>query len=484
MRALSASLHDYASEMQTDEPVPIEPARVISGPAGWWGMGSLAAAAALVLALWLTFSSHRNPAAPLGAADEDEEIVATLSGATGSAWQGMAPAVGAELRRGQRLQLTSGLAEITFACGAEVTLQGPATLDLNSAWSTVLHRGSLRASVPTEAIGFRVSNADVEVTDLGTEFSMVAGEHGGTDVIVLAGAVQAAGRADGKSVTLREQQARRFERTGVRDVGDREQKLKGMAAKAKVKQLARPAGYAHWAFDEADGPLARAETFGISADNLDARILSSGDGALPRIEGRRQRALALDGHTFISASAPALAGADGATVAFWVCIPEDAALPESGAMFAWHRGNAAVAQTSWNRDPAQGALGALRTETEQGYMVGTTPLRDGRWHHVAVVFGPAGRPRHYVDGRLEAVTAKRFKRPRPERAAGSPWPAEFVANTLWLGRNVLIRDSAGYFRGALDEFFLADRALTPPEIRRLLRENRPAPPPTIAAAGG
>ena len=56
-------------------------------------------------------------------------------------------------------------------------------------------------------------------------------------------------------------------------------------------------------------------------------------------------------------------------------------------MFAWNRGNATVAQTSWNRDPAQGALGALRTETEQGYLVGTTPLRDGRWHHVAVVVG-------------------------------------------------------------------------------------------------
>lgn len=478
---LSASLHDYASEMQTE--APAAPARIVSGPARWWGLGSLAAAAALVFALWMHFSPPRPDAERALAADDDEEeeIVATLSGVTSGVWHGEALAAGAELRRGQRLRLTAGRAEIAFACGAEVELEGPATLELNSAWDAVLHRGALTASVPAEAIGFRVSNADVEVTDLGTHFSMVAGESGGTEVIVLAGAVQVAGGAGKTPVTLGERQARRFDRAKMSDVPDREAKLRRLAERAKFKHLARPASYLHWAFDELDGNTARAATFGPATSAGDLQLSPAPNTPLQRIDGRRQRALAFDGRTSFTATLPPISGTEGCAVAFWVRVPEDAPLLESTAMVAWRRGPAALAQVSWNRDPGQGSFGALRTETEQGYLVGTTPLRDGRWHHIAVVFGPNGRPRQYVDGRLEAVTAKRFKRPRPDRPQPQLTSAGFGTDALWLGRSALLHERTAYFRGAIDELFIADRALTPPEIRHLRREHRPQAPSTLAA---
>jgi hypothetical protein len=78
------------------------------------------------------------------------------------------------LRKGQRVELAKGFAEITFDSGAQVLLQGPASLDVNSAWSAMLHSGKLTASLPPEAAGFSISNQSVKVVDIGTEFTMVA----------------------------------------------------------------------------------------------------------------------------------------------------------------------------------------------------------------------------------------------------------------------------------------------------------------------
>jgi hypothetical protein len=461
--ALSASLHDYAGELQSEEPD-----RVVRVPAWRWVAGALAAAAVVVLALWLDGAQTRRETPVLASGGDDETFVATLSATNECRWSGDGPALGDELRQGRQLQLVTGLAELTFNSGAQLVLEGPATLDVASAWAAVLRQGSLRANVPPEAVGFRVSNPDVEVTDLGTEFSMVANAQGGTEVFVLKGSVEASAEGRAQPITLREQQARRFDRASITEVRDREQKLKRWANKSKLVQFTRPADYVHWAFDEAEGTTLHAEAIGLTAGaKLDGRIAGAA-----RVAGYRERALAFDGQTVASVEAPAVAKG-GSTVAFWVQVPEDAGLTEAGPMLALQDG--AELEISWNRDPTQGAIGALRTATERGHFIGATSLRDGRWHHVAVVFMPAGRVRQYVDGRLETVTAKKLKRRHGERFARN-------GSTIFLGGS---DERNGRFRGMLDELFFATRALTPPEIRQLLRENRPAPAPaaTIAEVG-
>ena len=468
--ALSASLHDYAGELQSDEPE-----RVVRVPAWRWVLGGLAAAAAVVLAFWI--AETRQTVETLAAAGEDDAFVATISATNGSQWKGDGPALGEELRQGRQLELVSGFAEVTFNSGAQVVLEGPAALELTSAWEAVLRRGSLRANVPPEAVGFRISNPDVEVTDLGTEFSMVAGEHGGTEVFVLKGSVEASAEGKAQPITLRAEQARRFDRARISEVRDREQKVKRWAGKSKLVQFTRAAGYAHWSFDEAEGAPIHAELIGLTRAQ-DGRIMAQEP---KRTEGHRARALVCDGQTLATAAVPAATKA-GTTMAFWVRVPEDAALTEAGPMLAL--GDGRVATISWNRDPTQGALGALRTDTEHGRVVGTASLRDGRWHHVAVVLIPGGRTRQYVDGRLEAVAAKHFKGRHNERRARGGAAAEFASTTMTIGGAPAGEGRAGeYFRGAIDELFLTDRALTPLEIRQLLRENQPAPPPTLADAG-
>ena len=67
-----------------------------------------------------------------------------------------------------------------------------------------------------------------------------------------------------------------------------------------------------------------------------------------------------------------------------------------------------------NGSAANGVVGAIRTEYQGGQNVGTTPLDDGQWHHIAAVF-PQGATMgqeilHYVDGVLEGKSGGRCGR--------------------------------------------------------------------------
>jgi ferric-dicitrate binding protein FerR (iron transport regulator) len=493
--ALSSSLMQYAGEMQADAPdLPAARGRVIR-PAAWiWALGSLAAAASIVFAFWLGWTKEPRQTAPnladiAAAPVEGDETVARISGAKDCRWTKAAYQPGDELRRGQQLHLESGFAEITFDSGAQVTLEGPADLDLNSAWEAVLRRGTLKAHVPGEAVGFRISNPSVDVVDLGTEFSMVADNTGATEVFVLKGKVETTGHdATGhetKRVVLREKQARRFARTGGAEVNDREAKIEKFLRKIPLERFTRPTNYVHWSFDEPAGDLASADVPGY-----EAKLESNSDTDLAEAHagGRHGQALQFDGQLFARAPFPGIRERAARTVAFWINVPEDASLPDAGALLAWPLGDGAQNITiGWNRDPNQGVLGALRTDAGRGSVVGSATLRDGHWHHLAVVFVPKGKDkpdgawqvRQYVDGRLETPSFK-YAPKRSKGEALPPAPATPAEDALWIGRAVNDTDGAR-FRGMLDELFVADAALTPQEIRHLMRENKPATTEMLAA---
>jgi hypothetical protein len=132
-----------------------------------------------------------------------------------------------------------------------------------------------------------------------------------------------------------------------------------------------------------------------------------------------------------------------------------------------------VLEIGWNRNPNQGPLGALRTELGKVLSVGATPLRDGRWHHIAVVFLPIGSAEdapvqvtQYVDGRLDGITLRTIKNKR----GMTDLPSN---DLLWLGRAPGKHNKNQFFRGEMDELFVLDRALSPPEILRLMNQNLP-----------
>jgi hypothetical protein len=484
---LSASLYSYASEMQVEAPDAAPSPRIIRLGVGSW-LGFLAAAACVVFALWIF--SQRATRDTTTAGLPADEYVARITGSKQCQWATGDPSArpGNFLRKGQRLELALGYAEITFDSGAQVVLEGPASLDVNSAWDATLLRGTLKASVPTEAMGFRISNPAVDVVDLGTEFTMVADASGGAEVFVLKGKVEASARdaADQRTIVLHENQSRHFATSGISNVSDRQEKFAHFAQAVTLDHFAVTTEYVHWSFDEADGEVLKADAFGEPLSKFDARLAEVSDEVLGtvRTDGRWQRALRYNGHLFAKADFPGISGTSPRTVAFWVKVPEDASLSSAYAMVAWGANSKKLGShpvhIGWNRNPTEGTIGVLRTDYGGGFALGATPLRDGRWHHVAIVFVPGEdvntpvEVKEYVDGRFEGEG-----KPSPP---GTEVAAKFLAeNTTTIGDAIWLgcRLGAGgprkdRFRGEMDELCIADRALEPREIVQLMKENRPA----------
>lgn len=489
VRALgqSASLHSYASEMHAESPRR-SPARRwrLSAKIIWLG-GSLTAAAALTLVFWLVARPAPIDAAPIRPA----VYVARLSAAKETKWTGAGTLQpGVQLRKGQHLDLSAGYAEITFDSGARVVLEGPSEFVINSAWDSTLRRGVLKASVPPQAIGFRVSNSSVEVTDLGTEFTMIADASGATDVLVLKGEVEAAphgGPADTDTILLKEKESRRFAVSGVSAVSDSAEKFARFAQPPPLERFSADFHYAHWSFDEAAGDFAGHYS---GAGERDLPVTLSGtpvDLAQARTPGQFRSALRFDGRLQARTAFPGISELSPHTVSFWVRVPTDAALSDAYSMVAWRAGTPKLAyrpvHIGWNRNPTEGALGALRTDFSGGCALGTTSLRDGRWHHIAVVFTPSEdgvfpvQVKQYLDGRLEssAIVPGKVRGP-----AGAANPA--LNDIVWLGCRL---GNSGprqeHFRGEMDELYIADRALAPQEIVQVMSDNR-VPAATLTAA--
>jgi hypothetical protein len=483
VRALgqSASLQTYAAEIHAEAPDQRGVARR-QMLVRWWTFGSLAAAAAIVLVFWLP--GRRAARDEVASRSRTPDAVARLTAAKDAHWASVATTLqpGDHVRVGQRLELNGGFAEITFDSGARIVLEGNASLDVNSAWDATLRRGTLKASVPPEAIGFRISNPAVDVVDLGTEFTMIADGAGAAEVLVLKGEVEAAPRSAGDqdAVLLREREARRFAASGMSDVMDQEIKFARFTQPLALQRFATALNYVHWSFDDVAEQVAANEVVGValSPGERELKLFDIEKPGAARVASPHGRALQLDGTIYAQGRFPGISGAAPHTIAFWVRVPEDAQLSEAYTMIAWGTnlkklGNRPV-QISWNRRPSDGALGALRTDFGGGRAIGTTALRDGRWHHVTVCFS-AGEDletpvqvKQYIDGRLESST---IVRDALSARAGSGDAA--LTDVIWLGRRLTGgKNYPERFRGDIDELFIADRSFEPNEIVQLMRDNR------------
>ncbi len=98
--------------------------------------------------------------------------------------------VGGDMAADQQVRLESGLAEIVFASGARVILQGPAEFRLESALAAVLSRGKITVTVEeAKAKGFTIHSPGMQAIDLGTEFGLEVAPNGLEQVHVFRGEV-------------------------------------------------------------------------------------------------------------------------------------------------------------------------------------------------------------------------------------------------------------------------------------------------------
>ncbi|MEM6279191.1 MAG: FecR domain-containing protein [Verrucomicrobiota bacterium] len=125
---------------------------------------SLSAAVVALLAVMATFWLTK------------PRIVATIVATENASWESTLPtAPGSDLVPGD-MKLTSGLAKIEFRSGAEMTLEAPAEISLETAMRARLSAGAAVMEVPESAIGFVLETPDGKVIDHGTSFAVNVNE--------------------------------------------------------------------------------------------------------------------------------------------------------------------------------------------------------------------------------------------------------------------------------------------------------------------
>lgn len=118
--------------------------------------------------------------------------VARLTNAWDTVWSGQGDKVQVNslLHADQRLELTGGLAEVTFECGAVVIVQAPASFVIKAPNGGALESGKMTARVPGPSAKFWVMTSSMKILDLGTEFGISADASGASQVRVFEGAVE------------------------------------------------------------------------------------------------------------------------------------------------------------------------------------------------------------------------------------------------------------------------------------------------------
>ncbi|MEY2598838.1 MAG: hypothetical protein RLZZ142_1097 [Verrucomicrobiota bacterium] len=426
-----------------------------------WQQRLLQTAAALLCGGALLWTLSSNPAA---ARIERTEALGALSPIQS----------GRALQAGETLRFDAGFVSLRFQCGAQVLLEGPAELRIDDAWHGFLSKGRAVATVGRAARGFTLDGPGGRLVDLGTKFAVSVEPQKAMEVHVLEGLVEATAQGQNTPVRLTQNQALRLE-------GGTSEPLQTTDPSAFVtllppKSSAAPR-FVHWSFEENSTRFLNRGN-GLGGKNGQLQLHPApGTPQTSALKGPFGNALSLQGNgTYAESPFRGIGGAAPRTVAFWVQVPSDFDPRQGYAIVSWgsRMQDGAAWQISINPVPEEGPVGRLRVGVNRGPVVGTTDLRDGRWHHCAVVLygGPkADVSTHvllYVDGILESALRKAVMPVQTDTE--SP-----LAHGIWIGRNLSITTNGKgpSFRGAIDEMFIFDSAMGQAEIQHLMQHNTP-----------
>ncbi len=212
---------------------------------------------------------------------------------------------------------------------------------------------------------------------------------------------------------------------------------------------------ARWLFDEGNGTI-YADS---SGNGWNARPTSpvTWSSVVPATGFANSHSLEFDGATgYVTTPFQGIGGAEARTVAFWV---KTTATNDHG-IVGW--GSSDANGEKWhvriNASAGNGPLGAIRTETQGDYTIGTTFISDDQWHHVACVYpggGELGTVIHYIDGVPET--------PGGNNASTQAVNTSLVSDPVIIGRRRQTTNQL-YFQGLVDDVRIYDRALEPAEV--------------------
>ena len=444
---------------------------------------ALAACVALLAAGWWG-SRLSQPSERKGTTSK---AVAMLNRAVEVQWdqRGDPPRLGAPLEPGW-LRLKSGLAQIVFYSGARMVIEGPTDLKLISPNEVACQSGRLIAEVPPQAIGFRVSTPQMNVTDLGTSFGLEVNERR-TELHVFKGSVEFQPATSTAKQNLKEGAGSVAESSGPARLISAapaafaslfDLQFKSSAAEVLRHEQWRAASsrldedsslLVHFDFEQRD-------TSDWRLHNVSSRKNAAPDATIVGcqwVEGRWPDKHALEFRNVSDRVRLSVPGEfESLTLAAWVRV--QGLDRQFNSVFMCDGFEAGTAHWLIRKD---GVLGLTAIGAGSGnYQICASPPvlaldQLGIWLHLAVVLdGNGKRVVQYVNG-LQ-VSAKALKVNPPFRVGAAElgnWNASgFRENDPSLIRN---------FSGAMDEFCLFSRALTTDEIRKLYSAGKPQPDP-------
>ena len=201
-----------------------------------------------------------------------------------------------------------------------------------------------------------------------------------------------------------------------------------------------------WSFDDGSGLTAS----NSSGNGRDGTLVNMDDTDWVQGEAGNGNALEFDGvndHVVI-AGYKGITGSNSRTCSAWI---KTSTAVGANIVF-W--GDPRTNHNRWALYARGG--GELAVGIKMGFVIGTTNVCDGDWHHVAAVFANDGTPdiaetRLYVDGVEETISAS----------------LSAVPNTLAYSDVLIGSDGTTYLEGTIDEVHIYDRALTAAEIAAL-----------------
>lgn len=431
-----------------------------------------AAAALLLFGLVLKITLVRQPD-PMVTFRTSEDTVFSVSHASSGK---DVPAPGT-LEKGSRLALRQGAVELTLASGVTALVEAPAELALQAEGRIQQHLGRVRFHVPKKASGFQVQTPDLLIKDLGTEFGVLASPDLADEVHLFKGKVEVTNR---HGLRKTEMLAGRMARVAgpAGHLGPTP-----VRPEEFPEALPRRIPHMRFSFDSMNG-----ETIPVDGDHPDVPALSAiwkpgrtNPGESPLVPGKFGRAFRFNGiGDHIKTNWPGISGRSARSFAVWLRLPADKPNLQRERILVWGDTGefGGKFEVSCNYQPEFGQAGALRITCGPGYVVGTTDLRDGRWHHLAVVFGcepdpHTGMPvRLYVDGVVEKASKWRFFAPYDAPVWDTKAP---MSIGLFLDAKGIPR---GTLQGDLDELHIFSGILTEEGVKRLMNHGSLTAPRT------
>lgn len=139
----------------------------------------------------LTLELTKEPGGEVATTHTNVVEVATVSSLLKAEWNesSIQPGLLSRMSVGDQISLSHGTVELTFDRGAQISVFGPAEIEILTPTSIACLSGRATALVGEHGKGFTIETPQAKVVDLGTHFGVNISADGNTDVVVFDGVV-------------------------------------------------------------------------------------------------------------------------------------------------------------------------------------------------------------------------------------------------------------------------------------------------------